>query len=113
MGILKYIITGNPHSNDSGNAQRKQEKFEKKLDVFMESDRVKNVLNEYGFSSEKLKDIIERNYRLGIYNIIFLLRWGKFLWKVLDIYTKSPNDWTEEDKFIAAHNILNKYNIYK
>ncbi len=79
----------------------------------MKSNRAKNALDEYNFSSEKLKDIVERNYRLGIYNIIFLFRWGKFLWKVLDIYTKSSNDWTEEDKFIEAHNFLNKYNIYK
>jgi hypothetical protein len=71
------------------------------------------VLTKYNFEPEKLKDIIERNYRLGIYNIISILKKEKFLCYVLDTYTKAPNDWTEEDKFIETHIFLNKYNIYK
>ena len=89
------------------------EKFEKNLVKFMDSKRTKDVLGEYNFSSKKLRDIIERSYRLGIYNVIFILNRGKNLWEVLDIYTKSPDDWTEEDKFITAQTFLNKYNIYK
>ncbi|KUK55974.1 MAG: hypothetical protein XD79_0360 [Atribacteria bacterium 34_128] len=111
MGILKYIFTGNPYSVK--NYQKEEEKFKKNLNKFMEDKRTKEVLEEYNFSSEKLKDIIERNRRLGIYNIIFILNRGKILWDLLDIYTKSPDDWTEEDKFIEASNLLNKYNIYK
>lgn len=83
------------------------EKFGKDLDNFMDSQRTKDVLGEYNFSPEKLKDIIERSHRLGIHNIIFILNRGKILWDVLDIYTKNPSDWTEEDKFITSHNLLN------
>ena len=79
----------------------------------MQSKRTIEVLNKYDFDPDKLKDIIERNYRLGIHNVIFILNRGKNLWRFLDIYTKSPDDWTEEDIFIQAHNFLNKYNIYK
>jgi|AntAceMinimDraft_9_1070365.scaffolds.fasta_scaffold418272_1 hypothetical protein len=111
MGILKYIFTGNPHSTK--NYQKEQEKFEKNLNKFMEAKRTKEVLEEYDFAPTKLKDIIERNYRLGIYNIIFILNRGKILWDLLDIYTKSPRDWTEEDKFIKANILLNEYNMYK
>jgi len=113
MGILKYIMTGDPNSDNHQKNQQEIKKFEKKLDEFLENVRTKDVLNEYSFSSKKLKDIIERNYILGIYNIIFILNRGKFLWDVLNIYTKSPDDWTEEDKFIEVHIFLNKYNIYK
>ena len=113
MGILKYIITGNPHSDDIFSNSHKKEKFEKKLNKFMQSKRTVDVLNEYNFDPDKLKDIIERNYRLGIYNIVFILNRGKILWDILDIYTKAPDNWTENDKFIEAHNFLNKYNIYK
>lgn len=79
----------------------------------MEAKRTKEVLEEYDFPSEKLRDIIERNYRLGIYNIIFILNRGKNLWDLLNIYTQTPDDWTEEDKFIKANIFLNQYNIYK
>ena len=79
----------------------------------MQNRRTVEVLNEYNFDKDKLKDIIVRNYRLGIYNIIFILDRGKILWDFLDIYTKAPDNWTEDDKFIEAHNFLNKYNIYK
>ena len=113
MGILKYIFTGDPHNSNSKDYQKEQEKFEKNLNKFMESNRTKDALNEYNFDSKKLKDIIERSHRLGIHNIIFILNRGKILWEVLDIYTKSPNDWTEEDKFMATNNFLNKNNIYK
>jgi len=126
MGILKYIFTGNSHSNfPSGknfgkkwkrfvdSSEKEKIKFEKKLNKFMGDRRTKEVLEEYDFAPEKLKDIIERNHRLGIYNIIFTLNRGKILWDLLDIYTKSPDDWTEEDKFIEANNLLNKYNFYK
>jgi len=111
MGILRYIFTGHPHSVK--NYKREAEKFEKSLDKFMRAERTKEVLDEYDFAPDKLKDIIERNYRLGIYNVIFILNRGKILWDLLDIYTKSPQDWTEEDKFIESSNLLNKYNIYK
>ena len=110
MGILKYIMTGNISEKDY---KKIAINFEKDLNRFMESNRTKEVLDEYSFNSEKLKDIIERNFRLGIYNIIFILNRGKILWEVLDIYTKSPNDWTEEDRFIKTHIFLNQYNIYK
>lgn len=115
MGILKYIIKGNLHSDDifNDNYKNKKKKFEKKLNKFMQSRRTKKVLDEYNFKSDKLKNIIIKNYRLGIYNIIFILNRGKFLWDLLDIYTKASDDWTEKDKFIKAHNFLNKYNIYK
>ena len=111
MGILRYIFTGNTH--DINNYQKDHEKFEKNLNKFLESNRTKDVLNEYNFSLEKLKNIIEKSYRLGIYNIIFILNRGKILWEVLDVYTKSPSDWTEEDRFVKVHNFLNQYNIYK
>jgi 16S rRNA U1498 N3-methylase RsmE len=91
--------------------REKQIKFENNLVKFMDSQRTKDVLGEYNFSSEKVKDIIERNYRLGVYNIIFILSRDKILWDVLDIYTKSPSNWTDEDKFITSHNLLNKYKI--
>jgi len=111
MGILKYIFTGHPHSIK--NHQKESEKFEKDLNKFMHSERTKEVLDEYNFDRDKLKDIIERNHRLGIYNVIFILNRGKILCDLLDIYTKSPQDWTEESKFIEASILLNKYNIYK
>ena len=103
-------MTGNPLSN---NHKKEKEKFEKNLNKFMQNRRTNEVLNEYNFEPDKLKDIIMRNYRLGIYNVVSILNRGKILWDVLDIYTKSPDDWTEDDKFIEAHNFLNKYNIYK
>ena len=110
MGILKYIMTGNPLSN---NHKKEKEKYEKKLNKFMQNRRTNEVLNEYNFQPDKLKDITERYYRLGIYNIVSILNRVKFLRIFLDIYTKAPDDWTEEDKFIEAHNFFNKYNIYK
>lgn len=115
MGILRYITKGHFHSNDifSNNYKKEKEEFEKKLNKFMQNRRTVEVLNEYNFDKDKLKDIIVRNYRLGIYNIIFILDRGKILWDFLDIYTKAPDNWTEDDKFIEAHNFLNKYNIYK
>jgi hypothetical protein len=113
MGILKYIMTGNPRSDDINNYKKEQEKFEKNLNKFMQNRRTNEVLNEYNFEPDKLKDIIERYYRLGIYNIVSILNRVKFLRIFLDIYTKAPDDWTEEDKFIGGHNFLNKYNIYK
>ncbi len=95
------------------NIDKKEVKFEKKLDKFIQSRRTNEALNKYNFAPNKLKDIVLRNYRLGIYNIIFILNRGEILWDLLNIYTKAPDDWTEEDKFIEAHNFLNKYNIYK
>lgn len=109
MGILKYIFTGHPYNKN--NWDKDLAKFEKNLNKFMDNQRTKDVLTEYNFNPEKLKDIIERNQRLGIYNIIFILNRGKILWDVLDIFTKSPSDWTEEDKFIESHNLLSKYKI--
>ena len=111
MGILKYIFTGHPHSVK--NHKKEAEKFEKNLNKFMQAERTKEVLDKYNFAPDKLKDIIERNYRLGIYNVIFILNRSKILWDLLDIYTKSPQDWTEEDKFIKEKILLNEYNIYK
>jgi len=112
MGILRYLLTGSPYSSNPDNYEKEKEKFEKKLDKFMQSRRTKEVLSEYNFEPNKLKDIIEKNYRLGLYNIVFILNKGKILWDVLDIYTKAPADWTDKDKFIETHNLLNKYNIY-
>jgi len=112
MGIWRYLLTGSPRSNDLNDYEKEKEKFEKKLDKFMQSRRTIEVLNEYNFEPNKLRDIIERNYRLGLYSIVFILNRGKILWDVLDIYTKAPSDWTDEDKFIEAHNLLNEYNIY-
>jgi len=83
------------------------------LNLFAEIAFRNSKLNKYNFAPNKLKDIVLRNYRLGIYNIIFILNRGEILWDLLNIYTKAPDDWTEEDKFIEAHNFLNKYNIYK
>lgn len=116
MGILRYIIKGHPHSNIdifNDNHEKRKEKFEKKLTKFMQSRRTVEVLNEYNFDPDKLKDIIMRSYYSGIYNIIFILNRGKFLRGLLDIYTKAPDDWSENAKYVKAHNFLNKYNIYK
>ena len=108
-------MTGNPHSKDifSNDHKKAKRKFEKNLVDFMQSRRTKEALDEYNFEPEKLRDMIVRNHRLGIYNIIFILNRGRILWDCLNIYTKAHNDWTEEDKFVEVHNFLNQYNIYR
>jgi len=113
MGILKYIMTGHPHDFSIDNNEKERKKFEKKLNKFMESGHTNAVLSEYNFEPDKLKDIIERSYRGGIYNIVFILNRDKFLRDFLDIYTKAPDDWTEDDKYVQANIFLNQYNIYK
>jgi len=113
MGIFKYIMTGSPFGNDIDNYEREKEKFNKNLTQFLKDRRTIEILKEYNFDVNKLKDIIERNHRLGIYNIVSILKKSKLFGILLDIYTKAPDDWTEEDRFIQANNFLNQYNIYK
>src|SRR3989338_3362731 len=102
------LLWGFSHSASGADVRRN----EKNLNKFMQDERTKEVLDKYNFAPDKLKDIIKRNYRLGIYNVIFILNRGKNLWDLLDIYTKSPQDWTEEDKFIKANILLNEYKQY-
>lgn len=78
----------------------------KEIETICNNTFVKNILKEFNVSSDSLKDILNRPLLLGNKKAIENIKDFSKLRVVLQIITQSPEDWTEEDKFIEISNFL-------
>ena len=78
----------------------------KEIESFCNNTFVKNMLAEFNADSDTLNDILTRLLRLGNKKAIENIKNPNKLKIVLQIITQSPENWTEEDKFIQISNFL-------
>lgn len=73
---------------------------------FYNRAKTRQILDEFGVSSPDIEDLIERLGRVGNTKARKEIQKESKLRGVLMILTASPEEWTEEDKFIKISNYL-------
>ena len=87
-------------------AQTKYNKinFELMIQKINSRQELQQLLSKYEKTPDFLRDLMERFSRIGNYKALKRIKKKSNLQYVLEIYSR--DDWTNEDKFIAASNFL-------
>ena len=76
------------------------------IDRFLDRPETRASLTQFEVSSSSFRDLLERLDRVGNATAITAIQDRSKLTRVLEIYSNSPSDWSDGDKFVAISNFL-------